>query len=150
MMSLSKIQIRPVLAVLTLVAAVFIAGIAAGQQEQDIFTWTDEEGVRHFSAYPPIDREYERVETRSGTARAGSPATETEDAQPPEVPEMRQSQPDPEVVAERCEQARSNLELLQQDGPAVLRQEDGDPTPLDDDQRQDLIEETEQFIEQWC
>ncbi|MFW5815699.1 MAG: DUF4124 domain-containing protein [Wenzhouxiangella sp.] len=149
-MSLSTIRIRPVVAALALVAAVFIAGSATGQQEQDIFTWTDDEGVRHFSAYPPIDREYERVETRSGTAQASSPAPETEDPQPPDVPQMRQTEPDPEVVAERCEQARSNLELLQQDGPAVLRQAEGEPTPLDDDQRQELIEETEQFIEQWC
>jgi hypothetical protein len=63
---------------------------------------------------------------------------------------MQETAPDPEVVAERCEQARNNLELLRQDRPAMLRQKEGDPTPLDDDQRQQLIEETEQFIEEWC
>lgn len=153
MLSFPKIAKRPVLAVLTLLVAVCLAGPASSQQEQDIFTWTDDEGVRHFSAYPPVDREYERVETLPGATPARSVPGSAEAQQPrevPEVPQMRPSEPDPEMVAERCEQARTNLELLRQDRPAVLRSDEGEPTPLNDEQRQQLIEQAEQFIEDWC
>ncbi|MEE4637881.1 MAG: DUF4124 domain-containing protein [Wenzhouxiangella sp.] len=150
MLSYPKIDIRPVLAVLTLLATVLMAGPVISQPEQDIFTWTDDEGVRHFSAYPPVDREYERVETLPGATRTRNVPPPQQNRQPPEIPEMREAAPDPEVIAERCEQARTNLELLQQDRPAMLRQEDGEPTPLNDDQRQQMIEETEQFIDEWC
>ena len=135
----------------TMLSLAFVSP-ADAQQERDIYTWTDDDGVRHFSAYPPQDRPYERVDNLPGTRapRAESPAAPEAEREMPQIPEMREAEPDPEEVAARCEQARTNLNLLRQDRPAVLRQEDGEPTPLDDERRQQMIQETEAFIDEWC
>ncbi len=128
-------------------------GSVSSQENRDIYTWTDEEGVRHFSAYPPQGIPYEIVEGLSGVrVTPPPPPTEAQEAneEMPQIPEMRETAPDPEVVAARCEQARTNLNLLRQDRPAILRSEDGDPTPLEGERRQEMIEETEAFIDQWC
>ncbi|MEE4296240.1 MAG: DUF4124 domain-containing protein [Wenzhouxiangella sp.] len=139
--------------VATLLLSLAFVSPVSSQTDRDIYTWTDEEGVRHFSAYPPQDTPYEIVEGLSG-ARAAPPPPPTGTAaaggEMPEIPEMRETEPDPEVVAARCEQARTNLNLLRQDRPAILRNEDGDPTPLEGERRQEMIEETEAFIDEWC
>lgn len=140
------------------VVAIMLLGLAFvgpvnSQANREIYTWTDEEGVRHFSAYPPQDIPYEIVEGLSGVrTTAPNPSTQAEAAsgEMPEIPEMRETEPDPEIVAARCEQARTNLNLLRQDRPAILRNEDGDPTPLEGERRQEMIEETEAFIDEWC
>jgi hypothetical protein len=135
-----------------LLALACVSPVSA-QVNRDIYTWTDEEGVRHFSAYPPQDFPYEVVEGLSGVRAAPPAPTSSADAaagEMPEIPEMRETEPDAEVVAARCEQARTNLNLLRQDRPAILRNEDGDPTPLEGERRQEMIQETEAFIDEWC
>lgn len=117
-----------------------------------IFTWTDDDGVRHFSAQPPEDREYRVVETLiSPTAAASPPPRATPDALPPAaLMEISQAEPDPDLVRERCELARDNLDLLGQDRPALLRQDDGEAVPMDDDARREMIEELEASMAEWC
>lgn len=134
-----------------LMAMSFIGTLSA-QTDRNIYTWTDEAGTRHFSAYPPQDTPYEIVEGLTGV-RTATPASPTEAAaagELPEIPEMRETQPDPEIVAARCEQARTNLNLLRQDRPAVLQSEEGEPMPLEGERRQQMIAETEAFIDEWC
>ena len=137
---------------IVLLALAFVSPVSA-QANRNIYTWTDAEGVRHFSAYPPQDIPYEVVEGLSGVRAAPPTPTSSAEAaagEMPEIPEMRETEPDPEVVAARCEQARTNLNLLRQDRPAILRNDDGDPTPLEGERRQEMIQETEAFIDEWC
>lgn len=119
--------------------------------EEIIYAWTDDEGVRHYAARPPLDRDYQIVRTMSGTSEESEPVREAQPADPPApLAAVAETEPDPDLVDERCEQARANLDLLTQDRPALLRDEDGEATPLDDERRQQLVEETEAFIEEWC
>lgn len=121
--------------------------------EEVIYAWTDEDGVRHYAARPPADGDYEIVRTLTGTSDDDRERTPDADrAEPPRttLAMVAEAEPDPDMLRERCEQARANLDLLTQDRPALLRDEDGEATPLDDEQRQQLVEETEAFIEEWC
>ncbi len=120
--------------------------------DEVFYTWTDDDGVRHFSAQPPEDRDYRIVETLNpGATETGETRPTLRQPPPPAaLAEISQVDPDPDVVAERCDQARGNLELLQQDRPALLRQDDGETVPMDDATRQDMIEEIRAFIAEWC
>jgi hypothetical protein len=151
MANLFKLDFRPVAIFAAVVIGLGALNPLSAQTIRTIYTWTDQEGVTHFSAYPPQDHPYELVSTRPGRGRGDrSRQTPEMTGSPPPIPSMSESQPDPNIVAERCEQARSNLDLLSQDRPAVLQSDDGDPQPLDETQRQEMIEETEAFIEEWC
>jgi len=146
--------------VTVLLAAVFAALTAqpeAMAQEQTIYKWVDAEGVVHYTARPPEDVDYEEVgiETREPVESA-TEGGETQDEEadttnnPPEQPEMTQSRPDPEVMAERCAQARTNLESMNRYSNLTVEGDDGEQRPVSDAERREMIEETQQFIDEWC
>ena len=120
--------------------------------DEIIYTWHDDDGIRHFSARPPEGREYWVVEglvSSSATVR-GTPRTRPDTAPSAASAEARSAERSLEVLRERCEQAQQNLALLREDRPAMLRQEDGEAVPMDDDARREMIEEMEAFVADWC
>jgi hypothetical protein len=132
------------------------AAMATATANETIYKWVDAEGVTHYSPHPPDGIEYERLTAVGGSTRAGTSTDETT-AEPspeamPEMPAVQRGEtgPDPEVVAERCEQARQNLAELTESTRIILREEDGSEQLLDQEGRQRTIEETEAFIEEWC
>jgi len=142
---------------LILVLACGLAALTASAVADDaIYKWVDADGVTHYSPRPPSDVEYEQLTPAGGRIRAPERTTAaTPEAMPESMPEMPpvergQTGPDPEVVAERCEQARQNLAELTQSTRIILREEDGTEQLLDEEGRQRTIEETEAFIEEWC
>lgn len=142
-----------ILAPLRLVLLSLALGLASSALANEvIFTWTDDDGVRHFSAQPPEGREYRVVDTLASPAAPAqaAPRTSVESPPPAALMEISQAEPDPDLVRERCEQARQNLELLSEDRPALLRQDDGEPVPMDDAMRREMTEELETFIAEWC
>ncbi len=137
----------------------FMAQPEAVAQEQTIYKWVDVEGVIHYTARPPDDAEYEEVDINNrepldsaaddGTmAEAGQPAEPA--SSPPEQPQMETTEPDPEMVAERCAQARDNLEKLNRHANLVISGEDGQRRAVTNEERQRMLEEAQQFIDEWC
>lgn len=128
----------------------------AAAEEETIYKWLDGEGVVHYSAQPPEGVEYEEVSIAARESARDNNDAQTEaaagegDDRVPEQPEMTTGEPDPEVVAERCEQARSNIERLRQHANLVVRGDDGEQRSVDEEERQSMIEETQAFIEEWC
>jgi len=119
--------------------------------DEVIYTWTDAAGVRHFAGQPPQGKEYRIVETLRQSSESPERSMPSAQAQPSQMlTQITEVEADPQEVQERCDQARRNLELLQQDRPALIRQQAGEPTALDDEARRELIEETERFIDEWC
>lgn len=150
-------------AIASILLAAGLAGLIAQPealaQEQTIYKWVDVEGVVHYTARPPDDIDYEEVgvETREPVDSAtggGEMASGEQEAKagktPPEQPEMETTEPDPEVVAERCAQARENIENLNQRANLLIRGEDGERRPITDEERQQILEEAQQFIDEWC
>lgn len=127
-------------------------------KQQTIYKWVDAEGVVHYTAHPPEGIDYQEVglETREPVESADAEG-ETEEGQdakatgiPPEQPEMAATEPDPELVAERCGQARSNIENLTQRANVLIEGEDGERRQITDSERQGMLEEARQFIDEWC
>ncbi len=128
--------------------------------QDDIYKWVDEDGVTHFSARPPEGVEYQRISTFNNVVSTVAPQTvgETEDLGPedsnssvlPELPEVEVEMPDPELVAQRCEEARSNLSWMTQRVQINRENEQGEIERVTEDERQRMIQETQAFIDEWC
>jgi len=148
-------------ALLPLLAALTLAS-AAVQAQEEIYKWVDEEGVTHYSARPPEGVEYQRVSTTSNQVSTVAPQTvrDTENlgdegdtrvrGNLPDLPQIEVQEPDPELVAERCDQARDNMMWLTARTGMLTRDEDGTERRMDEEERQALIEQTQAFLDEWC
>lgn len=148
----------------TLTATVLITALVLGTNpalgQEEIYKWVDEDGVTHFSARPPEGVEYQRISTFNDVVSTVAPQTvgETEDLGPenaesnllPELPEVEVQQPDPELVAERCEEARNNLSWMTQRVQINRENEQGEIERVTEEERQQMIRETQAFIDEWC
>src|SRR5690625_3623102 len=109
-----------------------------------IYEWIDDDGVVHYSEDPPADVDYQRVST-SVPATSGSDDSDTDPDSDEDEPDAQTDQPeaqegpDPEVVAERCEQARSHLTLLQET-TRLMTNDRGSARRLTRETRQQRIE----------
>ena len=121
---------------MTACAALLLATAALCANASEIFQWTDAKGVTHYSeSPPPAGTPYQtRRITDSGTstpAAAPAPAQTEEEANP------------------QCATARSNIEVLQGEGP--VHQEDGDGTrELDADERANQLELAQAAVRAYC
>ncbi len=121
-----------------------------------IYKWVDEEGVTHFSAQPPEDVDYERVSAAFGTRAGPSTSEPAESAVPEDADEDADSDEadeptSAEEIAERCEQARENLEILRErERVALQRDDEGEEEELDAERREEVIAETQAYIDEWC
>lgn len=119
-----------------------------------IYKWIDDDGVVHYSEDPPADVDYQRVST-SVPATSGSDDSDTGPDSDEDEPDAQTDQPeaqegpDPEVVAERCEQARSNLQLLQEN-TRLMTNDRGSERRLTREERQERIDNLQEFIDEWC
>lgn len=141
----------------TLLAAILLATSPA--MASTFYRWVDDNGVTHYSEQPPQGRQSEAVRTwgrpssdqqgalerreaereagRAARAEAGENAAEPTASTPPA----------PRPPAEYCEQHRRNLQVLT-DRPVVRRTdpETGEVTTLDAEQRQQMIEQTQDAL----
>ncbi len=137
------------------VAAIALAAVISVHATEAIYKWVDEEGVTHFSAQPPDGVDYEQVITRSGTTARRTEArtdseTATDEADAQSESDLRARIADLDALAEQCEQARTNLALLAEAGPVVLRDDDGNEVDLDSEARLSFADENQAFLDEWC
>ncbi len=130
--------------VVVLVAAF---GLIAVAHAADLYKWTDDKGVLHYSDTPPPGHaDATRVRVKSGVSDESAPppaATAVAEADKPK--EAAKPNPPPPAPMDRntaCEQARSNLNLLQSKYSVA----DASGKPLDDKTRQALTEQAKQTV----
>ena len=161
----------------TLLAIAFgLLGTAAGAAE--VYTWTDENGVLHYSDTPRADGEMDTLDVeeiyRPGstdaysapavpaepTAAAGTEATS--DA-PTEAPRSAAQQRREQIASDRaerleqqqeterlCQRHRQRLEQMEPARRVFYTNEQGEEVRMDDDQRIGLIEESRAFLAANC
>lgn len=132
---------------------VLAVAAAAPATAQTYYKWIDDIGTVHYTARPPADRDYERVDV-SAPPPSNSQALPQADAEPAETAEdvqmPRRAAPDPEVVRARCRQARENLFWLESKQRIRVEEDDGSQRFVDADERERLIDEARTTIEEWC
>ncbi|MEN1727005.1 MAG: DUF4124 domain-containing protein [Pseudomonadota bacterium] len=145
-------------------ALVFLAlnlGMHDLHAQDEIYKWVDENGVTHFSARPPEGVEYERISTEGDRRERVAPRTVGDEDMDddtaaegddllPTLSEVEVTQPDPELVAERCEQARTNLGWLTQRVRISVENDEGEVERISEEERQRLISENQTFMDEWC
>lgn len=116
-----------------------------------IYRWTDDNGVTHFTAHPPRDRESTRVNTRSG-GRSVPVDTTRQSTHTPAEPEPAQSQAQADSPAneEPCQIARQNLSTLEAGGRIRVDGGADGPRFLGQEERLERLEETRTFIADNC
>jgi Domain of unknown function (DUF4124) len=155
--------------------AVMLAGGPLGAAE--VYTWTDEDGVQHFSDKPRTDGQSETIQAeeayRPGTADVYSqPAEAAEAAEPAEAAAADAAAEAPvsaaaarreeqalkraqrrEAKAEldrQCAQHRQRLEQIEPSRRVFHTDASGETVRLDDEERVRLVEESKAFLAENC
>jgi len=134
--------------------ALSLAGLlmTAGVQAARVYTWVDAEGVTHYSERPPKNVKASAVELKTGHSEPVSygsteqTSTTTEAAPARIQAEAAVARKDPE----RCEQARKNLEILQNFGRVRIQNEDGTFRYLTEEDQREKLQETQEIIDETC
>ncbi len=143
-----------------LLAVLLLLGSVTSVPAASIYSWTDANGVQHFSAMPPPDRDDYQIVSIDGTTTL---LTRT-DNRPPPTAEAKQSEPatvitapdttvtviDPEVVARNCERARQNIFLIDSRRRIVISADNGEQRRLDDNERAALMQKSQDYIDANC
>jgi len=148
---------------MTAVCALLIFGLSGGMttaQASSIYSWVDANGVQHFSAMPPLDRDDYQIVSIDGTTtlltradnQSRQPAAEAtpEEESVITAPDTTVTVIDPEVVARNCERARQNLFLIDSRRRIVITGDNGEQRRLDDNERAALMQKSQDYIDENC
>lgn len=123
-----------------LAAALAVSGAAAASGE--IYRWTDEDGVTHYSDTPPPSREHSTVKV--AIAPPPTPVAEPK-------PEVETPKPPVTTNQSNCETARKNLETFASSARVEMdRDGDGKTEPLDETQRAAEIARNQELVKIYC
>ena len=145
----------------SLILGITLLAFASSSMAEKFYKWVDENGVTHYGAQPPQDRQASEVNTRTSASSSQEDAIEMlnqrreadakarEKAQKAAQDAKRAVENPDAVKEERCETHRKNLETLQ-NRPIVRREnpETGELETLDEGQRQEMIEKSRKALEQ--
>lgn len=132
-----------------------LACAAAAAHAADVYKWTDQEGIVHYSdTEPPPQVKSERIHML-GTAKKGAEAAANDADEAATPPAKAKAEPEtllagtPEFTQKRCERARADLEVLQGSGPVGLNT-GGKPEVLDEAGRKAQTERAQSTIATYC
>jgi hypothetical protein len=133
----------------TLLIAIAIGALSASTaQADDVYKWTDKNGVSHYADAPPDGTKYEKLSvSRGASRRAEEPAAENGEAA--DGSEVAQS--GTVGASTSCVQARSNLDILN-NNPVVRKDTDGDGVleNISGEQRQAEIDRAQRLVDIYC
>ena len=146
-----------------LLLLVLIAAGASASAAQ-VYSWTDANGVKHFSDSPPppsINAQKIKVRgaltTDEGTQPATQPAAPSSEPKPPEqappgaTASAKPLVDSPENRAKQCQMAKSNLALLQsQFQVSAPASDDGKTAVLDDAGRKQALDKAQDQVSFYC
>lgn len=131
--------------VLLLALAVWSGGTLADRT----YKWVDDDGVTHYSQYPPPDREAEIIDPDIGLpSGTGGGEAETETAETGE--DAGADDDGPATMEAYCNQLREQEQMLASDRDVRVRREDGTLEPLEGDARAAKRAEIQQQLDEHC
>jgi len=143
--------------------ALLLAGGLSAQAAQ-VYKWTDDKGVTHFSAQPPEGQKANEVDVKVAPQINGGSAPTYQmpnGAQQPSVSnDLQQQELDRKVRAQvreeqariqaYCEQARQNLAQLRNNPRIQIQSGRGETRRLTEEEREQRAADTQLSIEQNC
>lgn len=133
-------RLRSALALLA-AAAVLISN---AQAATEVYKWTDEKGLVHYTDAPPEGHQYEKLNL--GSSRTLSEAPPPTPELPVEVPKVPQP-----VTQSNCEIARKNLNTFATNENISMDNDgDGKPEALDAAQRAKEVTRNQELVKIYC
>lgn len=119
--------------------------------DNTVYKWTDEDGGTHYGARPPKGKQSSAIKPKTGHSEPVdythfSGDTPKEAVQTKNATNTDSAAKDPE----RCEAAKSNLEILSRGGRVRAPVEDGSFIYLDEEQIADRIEQAQRAVDESC
>lgn len=165
-----KLTVREYVTI-ALAAAALATAAPLFAQATDVYKWTDENGVVHFSDMKPADAEAQNLEVNDRTgfsrsaqddpARAAAPSPAKESTEQPEltaaqqrrqeIAEAREAQRLEQVeIQQWCDKHRKRLVEMEPARRVYTYDENGQQVRMDDDTRVALIEESRAYLSENC
>lgn len=116
-------------------------------QAADVYRWVDEAGITHYADAPPNNKQYQRVNVRTGSIETDTTQADTEADKA--KAEEAEAQAAAAARAERCRIAKQNLESLRS-GFAMIPGEDGQARSLTAEELQQQLELNQNAVDQSC
>lgn len=139
---------------LVALAIAIAVGAVPAAASDEVYTWTDANGVTHFADAPPPASagKVDRVIVRGGVTSSAPVAPPADADKSTDTSQgtgtLRDS---PENRAKVCREARANLELLQSNYQVSMPTgEDGKPQPLDEEQRKKELDRAADQVSFYC
>jgi len=143
----------------TAIFCMFVAGSAFGQSKQ-MYSWTDENGVVHFTDERPAGQEVTVHDiTDSEPSTVASPSQQVDVANEPSLAQQRRdeiAQRRQEIQAEaavndaECAAKRAEVAELEPHRRVFFTNEEGETERMDDVERTNRVAEAKAFIEKNC
>lgn len=150
-------------AAVAVLASVLLASTAA---VAEVYRWTDENGVTHFSQTPPPAGQEAEIEDVPGTAPAqqsaagidfdgagtsGDEEVSSADLRRQEIAEARdRRQAELEALEAMCRQTRDRLAQIEPNRRVYYTDEDGETVRMDDEDRVAEVEQLRSFLDANC
>lgn len=145
-----------------LVLALFLAGLASGAaaQGQQMYQWTDKDGVVHFSETPPPNEEAEQTAVPRGAEKMGqapvegatAPGMQSAAQQKREdlARKRDQAQADAAMRDAACAAKRAEVARLEPHRRVFYTDENGETVRMDDEARVAQVAAAKQYIQENC
>lgn len=130
---------------------VALAAAAGGAAAGDVYKWTDKDGVVQYTETQPpapIKSELVHVATKAKTATAA--ANDADEAATPPAGGTPVSAANAPNADKRCEQARTNLEVLRGGAAVGIDDGSGKAQALDDQARASRVAHEQQMVRMYC
>ena len=127
---------------------ILISSITFAAPEK-VYKWTDSKGITHYGQRPPANTDTEVIKPQIGHSdpvtygSASSAAASQDDLKKAETEK-------PLKDAERCSQARKNLETLKTYTHIKMKGEDGEYRYLSPDEQKQKLDESAKAVEESC
>ncbi|WP_341938976.1 DUF4124 domain-containing protein [Marinimicrobium sp. C2-29] len=133
------------------VAGVLMSTLAGADT---VYKWVDDEGVTHFSAHPPKNRQSDQMRTRTGHSEPVDysqrfKAEEEQSDTSNEATANREGRSQQELD-EACEAARENLAMIEGGRRIAVTDENGERRYLNQDEIDERAEQARQVRDRAC
>ncbi len=123
------------------------SGVAYSAEK--IYRWVDDEGVTHFTAHPPKNRESDLVRVQTGHSDPVKTSTTASEDQPANADQAGPATQQSRRNDTRCSSARENLKILQTSA-RVQVQENDELRYLNEEEQRERAEKARQIIAESC
>ena len=142
-----------------IISCLCVSTIASAQSKQ-MYSWTDENGVVHFTDERPTGQEFTVIDIPDSEAPAeASPAVPTDEANEPSLAQQRrdeiaarrqENREQAAVLEAECAAKRAEVARLEPNRRVFFTNEEGETERMDDVERTNQVAEARAFIEANC